>query len=42
MRNPNLKANPFGDIFPEKGPYYKNDKYGDDHPIFNLTTLFQI
>ncbi len=36
----NLKPNPFGDIFPEKGSYYKNDKYGDNHPIYNLSALF--
>ncbi len=37
-----MKANPFGDLIPEVGPYYKNDIYGDNHPVFNHSVLYSI
>jgi len=31
---------PFGEIFP--GPFYANDKYGDDHPVMNTSLVATI
>jgi len=38
----NFPALPYGEIFP-KDPYYSSrDKYGDAHPVFNLSVLATI
>ncbi len=35
----NLSQLPYGEVFPEVGPYYVNDKYKDNNPVFNLSVI---
>jgi hypothetical protein len=35
-----MNANPYGELFPDVGPYYKDDEYGDNHPVFNHSVLY--
>ncbi len=42
MKDSGMSSLPYGEIFPEVGPYYKIDDYGDDHPVFNHSVSYQV
>jgi len=39
---PSLQGLAYPELFPELGPYYADDPYGDNHPLFNLSKVASI